>query len=199
MADDTADQPPEHWRTITPEASWRELSSTRAKLAAERASAQQAVARVAELEGLINQVEPKLQRVADLEATTARLQSRLSMSRLGIVDDEVAEIAEQRFSRYQTTAGKDAKALDAWLAEEARADRILSPLLAPAASSSATPAAPLPPVPVVPAPTAPQRTSGTTADEIARIRAANNGRIPKEVQKDLGTRISLGDLLGARR
>jgi len=197
MADETSDQPPEHWRTITPEASWRELSSTRAKLAAERASAQQAVARVAELEGLINQVEPKLQRVADLEATTARLQSRLSMSRLGIVDDEVAEIAEQRFSRYQSAAGKDAKALDAWLAEEARADRILSPLLAPAAS--ATPAAPLPPVPVVPTPTAPQRTSGTTADEIARIRAANQGRIPKEVQKDLGTRISLGDLLGPRR
>lgn len=197
MADETADQPPEHWRTITPEASWRELSSTRAKLAAERASAQQAAARVAELEGLINQVEPKLQRVADLEATTARLQSRLSMSRLGIVDDEVAEIAEQRFSRYQATAGKEAKALDAWLAEEARADRILSPLLAPAASS--TSAAPLPPVPVVPAPSAPQRTSGTTADEIARIRAANQGRIPKEVQKDLGTRISLGDLLGGRR
>ena len=197
MADETSDQPPEHWRTITPEASWRELSSTRAKLAAERASAQQAAARVAELEGLINSVEPKLQRVADLEATTARLQSRLSMSRLGIVDDEVAEIAEQRFSRYQAAAGKDAKALDAWLAEEARVDRILSPLLAPAARS--TPAAPLPPVPVVPAPTAPQRTSGTTADEIARIRAANQGRIPKEVQKDLGTRISLGDLLGGRR
>lgn len=197
MADETADQPPEHWRTITPEASWRELSSTRAKLASERASAQQAAARVAELEGLINQVEPKLQRVADLEATTARLQSRLSMSRLGIVDDEVAEIAEQRFSRYQATAGKEAKALDAWLAEEARADRILSPLLAPAATSP--PAAPLPPVPVVPAPTAPQRTSGTTADEIARIRAANQGRIPKEIQKDLGTRISLGDLLGSRR
>jgi hypothetical protein len=80
-------------------------------------------------------------------------------------------------------------------ADEGRADRILSPLLAPASDR----AAPLPPVPVVPAPTAPQRTSGTTADEIARIRAANQGRIPKEVQKDLGTRISLGDLLGGRR
>lgn len=197
MADEH-DAPPEHWRTITPEASWRELSGARAKLAAERATAQQAAARVSELEALLAEVEPKLGRVQELETTTARLQSRLSMSRLGIVDDEVAEIAEQRFARYQAGAGKDAKGLDSWLADEGRADRILSPLLQPAAAAN-SPAAPLPPVPVVPQPTAPQRTSGTTADEIARIRAANNGRIPREIQKELGTRIALGDLLGGRR
>ena len=196
MADEH-DAPPEHWRTITPEASWRELSGARAKLAAERATAQQAAARVSELEALLAEVEPKLSKVQELETTTARLQSRLSMSRLGIVDDEVAEIAEQRFARYQATAGKEAKPLDSWLADEGRDDRILSPLLQPAAASS--PAAPLPPVPVVPQPTAPQRTAGTTADEIARIRAANNGRIPREIQKELGTRIALGDLLGGRR
>lgn len=198
MADEHDENPPEHWRTITPEASWRELSGARAKLAAERATAKQAAARVSELEALLAEVEPKLGRVQELETTTARLQSRLSMSRLGIVDDEVAEIAEQRFARYQAGAGKDAKNLDSWLADEGRADRILSPLLQPAAAAS-SPAAPLPPVPVVPQPTAPQRTSGTTADEIARIRAANNGRIPKDLQKDLGTRIALGDLLGGRR
>ena len=198
MADEHDENPPEHWRTITPEASWRELSGARAKLAAERATAKQAAARVSELEALLAEVEPKLSKVQELETTTARLQSRLSMSRLGIVDDEVAEIAEQRFARYQATAGKEAKPLDSWLADEGRADRLLSPLLQPAAAAS-SPAAPLPPVPVVPQPTAPQRTSGTTADEIARIRAANNGRIPREVQKELGTRIALGDLLGGRR
>lgn len=198
MADEHDEAPPEHWRTITPEASWRELSGARAKLAAERATAKQAAARVSELEALLAEVEPKLSKVQELESMTTKLQSRLSMSRLGIVDDEVAEIAEQRFARYQAVAGKEAKALDAWLAEEGRADRILSPLLQPAAAAS-SPAAPLPPVPVVPQPTAPQRTAGTTADEIARIRAANNGRIPKDIQKDLGTRIALGDLLGGRR
>jgi hypothetical protein len=198
MADEHYENPPEHWRTITPEASWRELSGARAKLAAERATAKQAAARVSELEALLAEVEPKLGRVQELEATTSRLQTRLSMSRLGIVDDEVAEIAEQRFARYQAGAGKDAKALDAWLSDEGKADRILSPLLQPAASTT-TSSAPLPPVPVVPQPTAPQRTSGTTADEIARIRAANNGRIPREIQKELGTRIALGDLLGGRR
>lgn len=198
MADEHDEAPPEHWRTITPEASWRELSGARAKLAAERATAKQAAARVSELEALLAEVEPKLSKVQELESMTTKLQSRLSMSRLGIVDDEVAEIAEQRFARYQAVAGKEAKPLDSWLAEEGRADRILSPLLQPAAVAS-SPAAPLPPVPVVPQPTAPQRTSGTTADEIARIRAANNGRIPREIQKELGTRIALGDLLGGRR
>ncbi len=198
MAEDDTEAPPEHWRTITPEASWRELSGARAKLAAERATAKQAAARVSELEALLAEVEPKLTKVQELESMTSKLQTRLSMSRLGIVDDEVAEIAEQRFARYQASAGKEAKPLDSWLAEEGRADRILSPLLQPAAA--ATPAAAsLPPVPVVPQPTAPQRTAGTTADEIARIRAANNGRIPRELQKELGTRIALGDLLGPRR
>lgn len=198
MAEDDTEAPPEHWRTITPEASWRELSGARAKLAAERATAKQAAARVSELEALLAEVEPKLSKVQELEATTTKLQTRLSMSRLGIVDDEVAEIAEQRFARYQAGAGKEAKPLDSWLAEEGKADRILSPLLQPASAATTT-AAPLPPVPVVPQPTAPQRTAGTTADEIARIRAANNGRIPKDIQKDLGTRIALGDLLGGRR
>lgn len=198
--DDTEDTttPPEHWRSVTPEASWKELASARSKLAVERAQAKQAIARVAELEGLLNEAEPKLQRLGELEGNLQRMQTRLAMSRLGIVDEDVADIAEARYQRYAAQAGKDAVALDAWLAEAGKADKILSPLLQPNSSSSAPPA-PLPGVPVVPQPVAPSRTNGTTADEIARVRAANNGRIPKEIQKEIGTRIDLSDLLGARR
>jgi hypothetical protein len=200
MADETDDTttPPEHWRSVTPEASWKELASARNKLAAERQTAKAAGARVAELEGLLNQIEPKVQRVQELEGTVARMQTRLAMSRLGIVDDDVADIAEARYQRYVAQAGKDATSLDTWLADAAKADKILSPFLQPAAPAAQA-AAPLPAVPVVPQPVAPTRTNGTTSDEIARVRAANNGRIPKELQKEIGTRIDLSDLLGARR
>lgn len=199
--DDTDDTttPPEHWRSVTPEASWKELASARSKLAVERAQAKQALARVAELEGLLNEAEPKLQRLGELEGNLQRMQTRLAMSRLGIVDEDVADIAEARYQRYASQAGKDAVALDAWLAEAGKADKILSPLLTPASTTSSAPPAPLPGVPVVPQPVAPTRTNGTTADEIARVRAANNGRIPKEIQKEIGTRIDLSELLGARR
>lgn len=196
MADEEIEALPEHWRNISPEQSWKEISALRSKLAAERATAKQALNRISELEGLVNETEPKLAKLGELEANLSKMQSRLSMTRLGINDDDVAEVAEQRFARYQSSAGKDAKTLDAWLSDEGKTDRILAPLLQPAA---AAPAAPLPPVPVVPQPTAPTRTAGVTADEVARIRAANNGRIPKDVQKDLGTKIAIGDLLGARR
>lgn len=200
MADDTDDTttPPEHWRSVTPEASWKELASARSKLAVERAQAKQAIARVAELEGLLNEAEPKLQKLGELEGNLQRMQTRLAMSRLGIVDEDVADIAEARYQRYAAQAGKDAQALGEWLADGGKADKILSPLLQPSSSSSAPPA-PLPAVPVVPQPVAPSRTNGTTADEIARVRAANNGRIPKEIQKEIGTRIDLSDLLGTRR
>ena len=199
--DDNITSPPADWASTTPDQSWKVLAKTREKARALRAEVKAATSRIAELEAASAGAKTAAARVAELEAQTARLTSRLGMARVGVVDDEVAEIAEQRHARYAATAGKDALPLDQWLSTAAKEDRILAPLLAQSAAPPPTATQPAAPAkaPVVPSPT-PQPTASPTmsADDIRRVRAANGGRLPAEVQKQVGTMIDVGDLLGRR-
>ena len=194
--------PPADWQSITPERAWAEVTKLRGKLATEKAAARSHAERVAQLEAETATLKPAAGRVADLEAQLARTSTRLGMARGGVVDDEVAEIAEGRYTRYTATAGKDALPLDAWLTGPAREDRILAPLLqAPPVTATPAQVAPQAKAPMVPAPGGVQSsTAATTAEDVARIRAANNGRLPAAVQTQVGTMVDAGDLLrGLRR
>lgn len=191
--------PPADWQTITPDRSWAEVTRHRGAARTARAEARAAAERVAALEAKLAEVQAAAQRAADLEAQLARTTTRLGMARAGVVDDDLAEVAETRHARYSAAAGKDALPLDQWLAGPAKEDPILGRLLAPAAAPQ-TPAAPPPKAPVTPAPNAAPGGQPVvhSAEDIARIRAQNGGRLPKAVQEQIGTQIDVQALLHRR-
>lgn len=198
--DDTTAAPPADWQTITPDRSWAEVTRHRGAARTARAEAKAAAERVAALEAKLAEVQAAAQRATELEQQLARTTTRLGMARAGVVDDDLAEIAEARHARYTAAAGKDALPLDKWLTGPAKEDAILGRLL-PGTAAAAPPAAAPPKAPITPAPNAPPGGGGATAysaEDVARIRAQNGGRIPKNVQEQIGTTIDVGALLRGR-
>jgi len=189
--------PPADWQTITPDRSWAEVTRHRGAARTARAEARAASERLAAAEAKVAELSTAAGRVSELEAQLARTSTRLGMARAGVLDDDIADVAETRHTRYAAAAGKDALPLDQWLAGPAKEDPIMGRLLGQAAAPPA-PAAPpaAAKAPVLPSPTpTPTATQATTAEDVARLRAANGGRIPSAMQASMGTLINPGDLL----
>ena len=190
--------PPADWQTITPDRSWAEVTRHRGAARTARAEARAASERLAAAEAKVAELSAAAGRVGELEAQLARTSTRLGMARAGVVDDDLADVAEQRHSRYAATAGKDALGLSEWLTGPAKEDAIMGRLLGQAAAPQ-TPAAPTQPAaraPMLPSPTpTPTATPATSAEDVARLRATNGGRIPSAMQASMGTLINPADLL----
>jgi hypothetical protein len=189
--------PPADWQTITPDRSWAEVTRHRGAARMARAEAKAAGERLAAAEAKVAELSTAAGRVSELEAQLARTSTRLGMARAGVVDDDLADVAEQRHTRYATAAGKDALGLSEWLSGPAKEDPIMGRLLGQVAAPP-TPAAPPPATkaPMLPSPTpTPTATQATSAEDVARLRAANGGRIPSAMQASMGTLINPSDLL----
>src|SRR5574343_768544 len=103
-------------------------------LAGELESTRQAAARLAEVEAELARTRSEAQ----------RWQQRVPLIRLGVEDEEVADLLIQRHTATQAAA-KEPVAFDAWLREHAPADKIASKLLPGKLAEPPQPAAP--PVP----------------------------------------------------
>lgn len=177
--------PPPNWASAPPEATWQRTQ----KLAQDRDAARQAAtaaeaARVqaeAKIAEEAAKLTPLQQQLETLTKQIAEKDDRIVAVETGYTDPAKYQIANVRYEAYKATAGDKAVSKRDWLLGDGRADPILSLFHQQPASPLAPAATPKPAAPQInPPANEPTPMAELTTEQIAALRKANNGRLPKE-------------------
>lgn len=136
---------------------------------------------IATLRGKVAELEPTGAALVTERAARADLDRRLALTRVGIDDDDVSSIAQARYEAATAGQPEPPKFAD-WVKDGGKADKILGKFYASVATPpAATDKRPEPGL--TPPNGAPSATNASyTNEDLARIRGANGGRLPKDVR-----------------
>lgn len=129
--------PPTGWEKTPANEAWKRV--LREKAARTKAETEAAALRrqLEEVSGKAANLEKETSSLATLRAeleaervARAKAEARIPLLRLGIEDDEIGELAQERWKRSQSSAAEaDRVDFGAWLVEHASKDKILAPHL----------------------------------------------------------------------